>query len=116
MRLKDIDDYYFQKGEPVRSCLLALRKIIIDHHEDIEETWKYKTPCFEFRKKMCCYLWINKKKKWPYIGIVKGCEIEHPELVSGGRKQIKTFLVNPEEDIPIDTIQSILDAMLDFYE
>ena len=115
MRLKEIDNYYFDKSEPVRGCLLALRKIILDHHPNLQETWKYKTPCFDYRDKMCCYLWIDKKTKWPYVGIVKGCEIEHPDLTSGGRKQIKTFIVDPTMDIPVDKLKSILNAMLAYY-
>ena len=115
MQLKDIDNYYFDKPEPVKSCLLALRKIILDHHPNLRETWKYKTPCFEYHGKMCCYLWIDKKTKWPYIGIVKGCEIVHPDLSSGGRKQIKTFLVDPSKDIPIKKLNSVLEVMLNFY-
>ena len=116
MRLKDIDQYYFDKSEPHRGCLLALRKIITDYHPDLTESWKYKTPCFDYKDKLCCYLWIDKKTKWPYLGIVKGCHIEHPDLTGGGRKQIKIFSVDPTKNIPIQKLHSILDTMVAFYQ
>ncbi len=116
MKLRAIDDYYFSKEESIRSCLLALRNIILLCHHDMSETWKYNTPCFELKGVMCCYLWIDKKRKWPYLGVVKGCEIEHPDLESEGLKQIKKYYVNPEKDIQIKKMNEILQAMVLYYE
>jgi len=40
------DKYYTSKPEPISSCLLALRKIILNQDELVTETLKYGAPCF----------------------------------------------------------------------
>ena len=40
------DNYYTSKPESNRSCLLALRKIILNQDERVTETLKYGAPCF----------------------------------------------------------------------
>jgi hypothetical protein len=35
------DDFYLDKEEPNRSCLLALRSIILEQDRDVTETIKY---------------------------------------------------------------------------
>lgn len=38
--LREIDDFYLQKVEPVKSCLLALREIILSQDMNITAAWK----------------------------------------------------------------------------
>lgn len=45
-----LQSYYLSKVEPFRSCLLALREIILDHNPVITETQKYFMPCFCYKK------------------------------------------------------------------
>lgn len=111
-----LENFYHQQTEPNKSCLLALREIILSQHADIESVWKYGLPFFYFKGKMFCYLWIHKKYKQPYIGIVKGNQIEHPNLLLEKRKQIKILLVNPEEDFEIDFINEILQKAIKLYK
>jgi hypothetical protein len=65
---------------------------------------------------MFCYLWIDKKTNEPYILFVEGNYLEHPKLETGNRARMKLFRVNPNEDIPIKTIKSLLNKALNLYK
>lgn len=113
--MKETDNYYLQKEEPVKSCLSALRKIILDRNPEITEAWKYRMPFFCYKGKMFCYLWIDKKTNFPYLGIVEGKRIDHPGLVQDDRSRMKIMTFNPNEDLPLETILDILDSVLLLY-
>lgn len=112
---EEIHSYYLNKSEPNKSCLLALRSIILAQDADVTETQKYGMPCFCYKKKMFCYLWTDKKTEEPYILIVEGKHIGHPKLEKGNRSRMKIFRVNPDKDLPVKTIKGILKAALDVY-
>lgn len=107
------DDFYLSKTDPNKSCLLALRHIILQQDEAMNETQKYGMPCFCAGSKALCYLWVDKLTREPYILIVNGNRMEHPALESGNRTRTKIFRVNPEDDIPLQTIETILQQALD---
>jgi len=113
--LRETDNFYFNQDEPNKSCLLALRSIILAQDDHVTETTKYGMPCFCFMKKMFCYLWIDKKTLRPYILMVEGKHLAHPNLVQGNRKRMKVFRVNPNNDLPIKDIQIILQQALALY-
>lgn len=113
--MKALDEYYEKQPEPNRGCLLTLREIILGYDTRISETWKFQTPFFLFGEKMLCYLSIDRRTKTPYIGMVEGRYLNHPALESGGRKRIKVLAVNPTEDIPIDTVQEVLEQAIALY-
>lgn len=113
--MKETDNYYLQKDEPVKSCLSALRQIILDRNPDITEAWKYRMPFFCYKGRMFCYLWIDKKTNFPYLGIVEGKRIDHPGLVQDDRSRMKVMTFNPVEDLPLETVQNILDSALFLY-
>lgn len=103
------DIFYQGKEEPNKSCLLILRDLILDQDPEISETRKYGMPCFCYKDKMFCYLWVDKlKKDEPYILFVKGRHLDHPLLETGKRKRMKILRVNPHREIPIDTITHLL--------
>jgi len=108
-------DYYLHKNEPVKSCLLALRSIILQQDDMITETQKYGMPCFCYKKKASCYLWTDKKTDEPYMLMVEGSYLNHPQLEVGDRKRMKIFSVNSARDLPIKTIELILQQALDLY-
>ncbi|MEO6305382.1 MAG: DUF1801 domain-containing protein [Bacteroidia bacterium] len=112
--LSDLDNFYLRKEEPAKSCLLALREIILSQDADITAAWKYGMPFFCYKGKMFCYLWVN-KQGCPYIGIVEGKNIEHPKLIAEKRSRMKIFLVDPDKDLPMKSIQLILKQALDLY-
>jgi hypothetical protein len=114
--LRPIDNWYLQKDEPARSCLGFLRSHIVKMDPRITEAWKYGMPFFCYDGKMFCYLWVHKKFRQPYLGIVEGQKINHPDLLQEKRARMKIFLLNPEKDLPIKTIDSILQQTIRLYK
>ena len=116
----EVDHFYSTQNEPAKSCLLALRKIILDQDPEVNETVKYGMPCFCYGKTMFCYLWTDKKSAVlptaePYILLVEGKHLQHPELEAGDRARMKILRVDPDKDIPIKRIRGILNDALDLY-
>ncbi|MEL6562708.1 MAG: DUF1801 domain-containing protein [Bacteroidota bacterium] len=115
MTLRAIDQYYESQQEPNRSCLIALRDFILSLDDGISHEWKYHMPMFVYKKRMLCYIRTDQKTGLPYIGIVKGDQIDHPLLLQGNRKKMKVMEISPESDLPVDTIKEILDEALTLY-
>ena len=113
--VEELHNYYLKKKEPNKSCLLALRSIILDQDKNVSETQKWGMPCFCYKKKMFCYLWTDKKTDEPYILMVEGKYLDHPKLEEGDRSRMKIFRVNAKKDLPRKTIETILTAALDLY-
>jgi hypothetical protein len=109
------DEFYLKKEEPSKSCLLALRHILLELDEAVTETTKYGMPCFCFQSKMFCYLWTDKKTLHPYLLFVEGKHLDHPQLEQGARSRMKIFRINPSEDIPYETLTGLLNQALDLY-
>jgi hypothetical protein len=114
--LTQLDNFYLQKEEPVRGCLLALREIILKQDENISASWKYGMPFFCYKGKMFCYLWVHKKLHQPYIGIVEGNRIDHPMLIIEKRARMKIILFEADKDLPIETIEDILQQAIKLYK
>src|SRR6188508_105913 len=112
---REVDNYYLNKDEPNKSCLLALRSIILEQDTAVTETLKWGMPCFCYKKKMFCYLWTDKKTDEPYILMVEGKHLVHPKLETGERSRMKIFKVDPNKDLPVKTIEDILQKSLDLY-
>ncbi|HDZ14434.1 hypothetical protein LCGC14_0935140 [marine sediment metagenome] len=109
------DNFYLNQQEPNKSCLLALRKIILEQDKAITETLKYGMPCFCYRKKMFCYLWKDKKTEEPYILFVEGKHLDHTELEQGKRSRMKIYRIDPYKDLPLNTIEGLLSDVLNLY-
>lgn len=114
--LTEHDNYYLKQEEPYKSCLLALKDIILGLDENITPEWKYGLPFFYYKKKMFCYFWKDKKTQEPYIGVCRGNEINHPLLEAGNRTRIKIFRVNPNEDIDVKNVLEILSLAMGQYK
>lgn len=65
---------------------------------------------------MCCYLWIHKKWQQPYIGFVEGERMAHPQLIQEKRARMKIILFDPDQDLPVKTIHSLLKQMVALYQ
>jgi uncharacterized protein YdhG (YjbR/CyaY superfamily) len=107
------DHYYEKHEEPNQSCLLALRKLILSSHPDVNEAIKWGIPCFMRGKRMFCFLSIHKKSGQPYILWSDGIHMEHPLLEQGDRKLMKVMMINPNEDLPVKEIEEILGIALE---
>jgi hypothetical protein len=113
--ISDLDNFYLQYPEPIQGCFLALRDIILAQDNLITAEWKYRLPFFCYKGKMFSYLWIDKKTNRPYIGIVEGKHINHPDLHFEKRTRIKTIQFEPSEDLPVETIANLIQQALDLY-
>jgi hypothetical protein len=116
LMLSPIDNYFLRLDEPTRSCLQFLREHILKKDQNISEAWKYGMPFFCYQRRMFCYFWTHKKYLRPYIGIVEGKRIDHPDLIVEKRARMKIFLLSPEEDLPIEKIDEILDELIVIYK
>lgn len=114
--MKEPDNFYLRQEEPIKSCLLALREIILSQDKDISNAWKYGMPFFCYKGKMFCYLWVHKKFKQPYIGIVEGKRFDHPKLIIEKRSRMKIMLFDPTKDLPVKTIEGILKQAINLYK
>ncbi len=114
--MSSVDNFYFDKQEPNKSCLLAMRNIVLNYDKDITETRKYGMPCFCYKEKIFCYLWVDKKSDEPYFLMVAGKHLHHPQLETGNRSRMKIFRVDPNKDLPIATINLIMNQALKIYK
>ena len=114
--MRELDNFYLQQDEPIKGTLLALREIILQQDKDITNAWKYGMPFFCYKGKMFCYLWFHKKHKQPYIGIVEGKRFDEPFLIQEDRGRMKIMLFDPNEDLPLQTIENILQKAINFYK
>ena len=116
MALRPIDQYFLRQEEPAKSCLQYLRDFILQQDSNITEAWKYGMPFFCYKGKMICYLWQHKKYHQPYIGIVEGAQIHHPDLLREKRARMKILLIDPERDIPVKKVKAILKEVIALYK
>jgi hypothetical protein len=116
MALRPIDNYFLLQEEPTKSCLLFLRQFILEKDSHITEAWKYGMPFYCYNGKMFCYLWVHKKYNQPYIGIVEGNRINHPDLLVEKRARMKILLIDPTKDLPISKLNRILKTVLALYK
>ena len=110
--MAELDSFYFEKREPQKSCLLALRDIVLDQSPRLKECLKYGMPCFCLNKKAVCYLWTDKKTKEPYLLFVAGNRMNHEALEAGNRARMKIFRVSAYHDIPMETIRVLMKEAL----
>ncbi len=113
--MKATDDFFLKHPEPVKAVLLALREIILQQDAAISCVFKYGMPFSCYKRRMFCYLWVQKKSGKPYLGIVEGNSINHPGLIMENRSRMKIMLLDPDEDLPVNSIRSVLKQALDLY-
>jgi hypothetical protein len=114
--LRPIDNYFLQNEERIKGCLQFLRTYILKLDNNITEAWMYGMPFFYYKEKRFCYLWVDKKRRQPYLGIVEGKRISHPDLLLEKRTKMKILLLDPCKDIPIGKIRKILKEVLTLYK
>lgn len=92
-----------------------LRELILAHAAHMTEDLKYGMPFFLYRKKMFCYLWTRKESGQPYLGLVEGQRLFHPELIQEDRARMKILLLDPDKKLPIRTVTLLLDQAIALY-
>ncbi|MFH6991890.1 DUF1801 domain-containing protein [Flavobacterium sp. FlaQc-48] len=114
--MTQLDDFYLNQNEPIKGIFLALKEIILKQDNEITNVLKYGMPFFCYKGKMFCYLWIHKKLKQPYIGIVEGKHFEETYLIQESRSRMKIMLFDSNEDLPLHQIETILQKALNLYK
>jgi hypothetical protein len=54
--------------------------------------------------------------KLPYLGIVEGQRLSHPDLIIEKRSRMKIMLFEPNKDLPAATIKTILKQAIHLYK
>ena len=93
-----------------------MKEIILQQDKDITTAWKYGMPFFCYKGKMFCYLWLHKKFKQPYIGIVEGIRFDEPFLIQEGRSRMKIMLFDQNKDLPLQLIITIVQKSINLYK
>jgi len=114
--MKQLDDFYLKQEEPVKGIFLSLKEIILNQDKDITNVLKYGMPFFCYKGKMFCYLWIHKKYKKPYIGVVEGKHFDETFLLQEARSRTKIMLFDASEDLPLEQIEKVVDKALNLYK
>jgi uncharacterized protein DUF1801 len=114
--MKSIDSFYAGLREPTKSCLLALRIIILKHNPAITEAIKYGMPCFSYQNKMLCYFWSDKKTGMPYIGFKDYKKLALPWLEADNRSAMSIMFIDPYADLPLKRIRQTLTACIRLHE
>lgn len=110
--MNPIQEYFYRIEEPARSILLFLRKKILESDtQNISETFSFGLPFFKYKRKMLCYLYYSKKFKKHYISFYHGDRLEYPELIQENRKKFKILLIDPEKDLPLEFILSLINEV-----
>lgn len=104
--LNPLENYFLKQPEPHQSCMLFLRKWLIE--QGLEEHYKYTTAFYYFNNKPFCYMSVRAKDAQLYLGFVKGYLIKHPQLEKEGRKQIKVVYIDPQKDLSVKTLSEII--------
>jgi hypothetical protein len=112
--MKALDEFYSHQPEPLQSCLLALRGLILAQNEQLTPSWKWNVPFFDYKGRYLFYLSpTHKKLKQPYLGVVNGNKLSHPALLAEERTQIRILPIDPTQDLPVALIQEILQQAME---
>jgi hypothetical protein len=114
--MKQLDDFYLKQEEPIKGIFLSLKEIILNQDKDITNVLKYGMPFFCYKGKMFCYLWIHKKYKKPYIGVVEGKHFGETFLLQEARSRMKIMLFDASEDLPLEQIEKVVHKALNLYK
>ncbi len=109
--MNPIQNYFLNIPEPEQSMLLYIRDQILHSCELMSETFSFQLPFLKYKGKMLCFFHYSKKHKCYYLSFYHGDRLQHPLLLSEGRKKFKILLINPDEDIPIDLIMDFVNQV-----
>ena len=106
--MNELDRFYLQLDELHQRCLQFLRQHILNFDKYITEAWKFNMPFFLYKGNRFCYFRMDQRSGNYYMGFNDGKWVDHPALTFEKRSRIKIYMIEPEKDIPADTIDSIL--------
>ncbi|WP_337040408.1 DUF1801 domain-containing protein [Emticicia sp. 17c] len=112
--LTELENYYFRQSEPIQSCLLALKGIVMGVNASITHERKYQIPFFYYKGKKLAYLWVTKKKI--QMGFIEDKSLQNPVDGIKPKDKYQSIIIKPNEDIPLDIILQNLDRLIHLYE
>lgn len=115
MDTNPIENFFIKATSPNKEVYLALRYFIMENDSEFTEHYKYGTPFYYYKNKPFAYFHHNKKNGFPYLGVVKGNEIDHYLLFQGNRKKMKVLELDPNQDLPVDGIQEVFTLLKQRY-
>lgn len=109
-----LESWYLNKPEPYRSCLLALKDIILRADAGIGHERKFQIPFFTYKGKKLGYLWLDRKKVKVGFCLDKSLQ----EAVGGVKPKDKyeSMQIDPNADIPVEIILQKLRYYLDLID
>jgi len=111
---RELENYYLKQPEPIQSCLLALKTIVLNTSPAITHERKFQIPFFCYKGKKLCFLWVNKKRL--LMGFVKDSSVL-PKPETGRRKnEFETMVIDPDKDIPVRLIAALLRRYMKLYD
>jgi hypothetical protein len=111
---QELENYYLKQPEPIQSCLLALKSIILSVNKEVSQRRTYQIPFFYYKEKKLAFLWVDRKRL--LFGIVTDKSLlTFPEGVRG-RNKYETMEIDPNEDIPMEDIVEMLRRQIKFYD
>lgn len=114
--LSKADSFFIEQAEPLAGFLQYLRSYILQYDIHIKEVWQYSMPFYTYKGKRLCYIWIHRQYKKPYLGFVEGEFMDHPELLKEKRKRMSILLLDADEDVPLQLINTLLKKAISFYK
>lgn len=110
----ELENYYLKQTEPVQSCLLALKSIIMGINPQITHERKYQIPFFYYKGKKLSYLWVTRKKL--QVGFIEDKCLQEPIAGIRLKDRYQSIIVNPTEDIPFEIIVGNLNRLIQLYD
>jgi hypothetical protein len=110
----ELESYYQKQSEPIQSCLLALKAIIMGINPLITHERKYQIPFFYYKGRKLSYLWVNKRKL--QVGFIEDKCLQKPLEGVRIKDRYRHIIVNPKEDIPIEIIIENLRNLIRLYD
>lgn len=108
-----LDQYYAKQPAPVQSCLLALKNIVLAIDKNITHQRKFQIPFFYFNNKKLCFLWVTRKKL--LFGFVEDKSLFATDAHVKPKDRIETITINPDEDLPVESIETRLKHIIHLY-
>ena len=112
--MKPVEEYLLKQEEPYQSILLHLQLLIENEFPEAVLKYKWKIPVYYLNEKQLCYLNVSTKKGYVDVGFwvsnnLKGFDTY---LVSEGRKVVKSLRYFKVEDVNVEILISVLQAVV----
>lgn len=109
-----LETYYLKQPEPMQSCILAMKGIILSISPYITHERKFQIPFFLYKGKKLAYLWVTKKRL--QVGFIEDKCLQMPIPGVRLKDKYQSIQLNPDENIPIDIILENINRLIDLYD